>query len=145
MADKGNYYKLEATILLEPVPKGRPKATRLPNGKVLVYTPAKTRQAEAAIRAALSEFCFDGVVDRGVPLYMEVTFYRPRPKALPKRVTMPVQKPDLDNYWKTLLDALEKFVYEVDSQITSAYIKKRFGSPPCIELTIRVDADVKVE
>jgi len=33
----------------------------------------------------------------------------------------------------------------VDSQITSAYIKKRFGSPPRIELTIRVDADVKVE
>lgn len=133
MADKGNY-ALRATILVEPVAKGRPKAARLPGGRVLIYTPAKTRHAEATIREAL--LCKTGTFEAGVPLYMEVTFYRPRPKSLPKRVTMPVQQPDLDNYWKTLLDALAKFVYPTDSQITTALLKKRFGSPPRIELVI---------
>lgn len=128
---------IEATILVEPVAKGRPKATRLPGGRILVYTPAKTRRAETAIREAL--VWKTGTFEAGVPLYMEVTFFRPRPKSSPKRVTMPVQKPDLDNYWKTLLDALAKFVYPADSQITTAILKKRFGSPPRIELLIMED------
>jgi len=54
---------------------------------------------------------------------------------------MPVSRPDYDNYAKLLTDALEKFVYKNDSQITRAIIKKRFGSPPRIELTIEEDTD----
>ncbi|MBA7577412.1 hypothetical protein ES708_19264 [subsurface metagenome] len=52
---------------------------------------------------------------------------------------MPVARPDYDNYAKLLTDALEKFVYKNDSQICTALIKKRFGSPPRIELAIEED------
>lgn len=130
--------KLKATILVEPVPKARPQAARLPGGRVLMYTPAKTKSAEAAIRESVIAQT-EGIFQRDVPLYMEVTFYRPRPKSLSKRVTMPVKRPDLDNYWKTVMDALEKFAYEADSQVTTAKLKKRFGSPPRIELVITED------
>ena len=74
-----------------------------------------------------------------VPLRIEATFYRERPKHLPKRITMPVTRPDYDNYAKLLTDALEKYIYKNDSQICTALIKKRFGDPPRIELTIEVD------
>lgn len=82
-----------------------------------------------------------GTFDDGIPLRLEATFYRERPKFLPKRVTMPVSRPDYDNYAKLLTDALEKFIYKNDSQITTAVIRKRFGSPPRIELKIDIDSE----
>lgn len=130
---------IKTTIYVEPVPKGRPRMT-VRHGRAIVYQPAKTRNAqmmiEAMIRTQVMEF---GAFDEGVALRLKATFYRERPKSLPKRVTMPVSRPDYDNYAKLLTDALEKFVYKNDSQICTALIKKRFGSPPRIELIIEVD------
>lgn len=77
-----------------------------------------------------------GHFEAGAPLRLEATFFRARPKHLPKKVTMPVSRPDVDNYTKLLTDALNKFVFPDDNQITSLYVKKRFGSPPRIELEI---------
>lgn len=133
--------KINAVIYVEPTPKARPKSTII-HGRVHTYTPTKTRNAEAMIEAMIRTQVMQlGAFEEGIPLRLEATFYRDRPKHLPKRVTMPVSRPDYDNYAKLLTDALEKFVYKNDSQITRANIKKRFGSPPRIELTIEVDSD----
>jgi len=130
--------EFKATILVEPEPKGRPRGfINRKSGRVQFYTPGKTVKTEAAIRAALvGKECF---FEQGIPLYLEVTFYLSRPTSAPKRVTMPAKKPDIDNLMKNLTDALEKFVYANDSQITTALIKKRFGQPPRIELKLGVD------
>lgn len=130
---------IKTTIYVVPTAKGRPRSTVI-GGHVRTYTPAKTKRAEsdimAMIRTQVMEFeHFVG----DVPLRIEATFYRERPKHLPKRVTMPVTRPDYDNYAKLLTDALEKYIYKNDSQICTALIKKRFGDPPRIELTIEVD------
>jgi len=124
--------KISKVIYVEPIPKGRPRAT-IQGGHVFIYTPKKTVVAENMIRQALLG---EGAFGEGIPLRLEATFFRQRPKSLPKRVTLPVTKPDLSNYLKTLEDALEKFVYRDDSQIVDLHVKKRFGSPPRIELTI---------
>ena len=119
---------------MEPVPKGRPRAT-MKGGKMRVYTPSATVHAENLIRTAIVGQCSEGVVfGSGIPVSLKVTFYRSRPKSLPKRVELPVARPDWDQYGKLLCDALEKFLYENDSQITTALIKKRYGSPPRVEL-----------
>uniref|UniRef100_A0A6M3IY95 Putative endodeoxyribonuclease n=1 Tax=viral metagenome TaxID=1070528 RepID=A0A6M3IY95_9ZZZZ len=55
---------------------------------------------------------------------------------------MPITKPDLDNYIKTLLDALNGYAFRDDAQVTSLEVKKRFagtGEVPRIELTLEVD------
>jgi Holliday junction resolvase RusA-like endonuclease len=56
-------------------------------------------------------------------------------------VTKPVSRPDADQYMKLLMDALERFLYEDDAQITTIYIAKRFGTPPRIEFEIIEDTE----
>ena len=133
--------KIKTTIYVIPTAKGRPKSTMV-HGHVETYTPAKTRRAESDIMAMIRTQVMElGNFGADVPLRIEATFYKERPKSLAKRVTMPVQRPDLDNYMKLLTDSLEKYIYKNDSQICTALIKKRFGDPPRIELLIEVDED----
>ena len=134
--------KIKTTIYVIPTAKGRPRST-IVHGHVKTYTPAKTRRAESDIMAMIRLQLRETKVFyyANIPLRIEATFYRERPKTLAKRATMPVQRPDLDNYMKLLTDSLEKYIYKNDSQICTALIKKRFGDPPRIELLIEVDED----
>ena len=132
---------MKITIYVKPTAKGRPKSTTI-GGHAVTYTPAKTKRAEADIMAMIRLQAMElGSFNTNVPLRVGATFYRERPKYLPKRVTMPVSRPAYDNYAKLLTDALEGYIYKNDSQITTALIKKRFGSPPRIELTIEEDIE----
>lgn len=129
--------KLQTTIFVEPKGKARPRVVTK-GGKTWTYTPKSSSHTENLIREQamkLGQF-----FPHEIPLKVEVTFYRPKPKGLPKRVVLPVSKPDISNYLKTLEDALERFVYDSDSQITSVLARKRFGSPPRIELSIEPDS-----
>lgn len=128
---------IRATIYVEPTPKGRPRVA-VKGGRTFIYTPHKTVRAESMIRESLID---KGAFGEGIPLRLEATFYRPRPKSLPKRVTMPVSRPDWDNYAKLLTDALEKYLYPSDAQITTCLIRKRFGTPPRIELVLGDDKE----
>jgi Holliday junction resolvase RusA-like endonuclease len=125
--------RIETTIYVEPVGKARPR-TITRGGKTWSYTPRGTAHTETLIRESvlrLGQF-----FEAGTPLRLEATFYRVRPKSLPKKVRFPATRPDWDNYGKLLTDALQKFIYPNDSQIVDAVIAKRFGSPPRIELKI---------
>lgn len=132
--------ELSCVIFVEPCAKGRPRSTIIA-GHVSMYTPRKTRIAEADIKAAIrQEVMKAGSFDAGVPLHMDVTFYRIRPAHLPKRVVYPVTKPDGTNYEALLLDALQFYVFPNDSQITSCSWRKRYcadGQVPRIELRIK--------
>jgi len=136
--------RIKVTILVEPTPKARPRHTTTKDGKkVITYTPKDTMRAEARIESRIQDTLLEKGIwfSEGMPIRLEATFYRLRPKSAPKRVKLPVTSPDLDNYTKLLTDALEKFVYNNDSQITTMLIKKRFGSPPRIELTLEDDVE----
>ena len=135
--------QIHITVPYEPTPKARPRARAFMVGKQIrtqVYNPTKTTNAEVFIRDYLITHGIE--IMRDCPLYVLAIFYRTRPKHLPKRVTLPIQKPDLDNYEKLVLDACEKFAYENDSQITTKVTAKRFADPgktPRIELFIEID------
>jgi Holliday junction resolvase RusA-like endonuclease len=128
---------INITIPMEPVGKARPRTVRTKGGKSVTFTPDKTAAAENLIRDRVMGL---GVkIPSGVPLRVEATFYRSRPKSC-KKLMLPVSKPDLDNYAKLLTDALEKFIYENDSQISTLVVKKRFAIKyPCIDLRIVED------
>lgn len=130
---------ISATILVKPHPWQRP-GMRVVAGHATGFTPKKTVNAEAliiaSIRNELREPVMAGGFEAGVPLSLSATFFLARPKGAPKRVVLPTKRPDLDNYAKTLLDALQSYVFPDDAQLTTIKIRKRFGEPPRIELTI---------
>jgi len=128
--------RIEATILVEPVAKARPRVTSK-GGKVWAYTPKGTVKTESLIRESLMKL--GKRFGAGVPLKLSVTFYRDRPKTAPKKVRYPVTRPDLDQYLKLLLDACQKYIFPDDAAIVSLEAHKRFGSPPRIELVLEDD------
>lgn len=134
--------EISATIYVEPTAKGRPRVTVI-GGHAHAYTPAKTRKAEQNILALIRTEMKKNfqAFESGTPLAMSVIFYRERPKHLAKRFTEPVTRPDLDQYVKLCLDALNHYVYSDDSQIVNLHARKKYGSPPRIELMVREELE----
>ena len=128
--------RIETIIYVEPKPKGRPKAT-MAGKRAILYTPKGTRDSEADIKATIRRQVMEsGSFGAGVPLTLSVTFFVEKPKSARKCDIMPVKRPDLDNYTKLLLDACNKYVYPDDAQIVNMKLRKRYGTPPRIELMI---------
>lgn len=133
--------KIETVIFVEPTPKGRTRSAVV-QGQIRNYTPAKTLETESLLKALIRQQVMEhGSFDKDVPLCLSATFYIDRPKSLQKRITKPIKRPDVDNYSKLLLDALNKYVFPDDSQIVTMKIRKRFSSPPRIELLIVEELD----
>ena len=131
-------------MMLSPVAKGRAKAAVV-KGKVREYTPAKTRNAEAEVRISIRDNVLHTVqfdplkgpyFGKGVALRLEAMFVIPRPQSAPKKRQYPITRPDADNYMKLLQDALNKFLYVDDGQLTTVVIKKRYGLMPAIHLCL---------
>lgn len=124
-------------ILVEPTPKLRPRVATVA-GHAVAYTPAKTRKAEADIKAVIREQIEEqDKFPPGVPLTLSATFTVVKPSSAPKRVKFPVKRPDLDNFLKLCLDSLDKFAFADDSQIVQfKNVSKVFGETPMIEVWI---------
>ena len=39
----------------------------------------------------------------------------------------PTKKPDIDNIAKSILDAMNKFVFKIDNQVSKISVEKRYG------------------
>lgn len=134
--------KITAIILVDPIGKARPRHRQLKDGRIIDYIPKPTLTAQGIIQTYIRNIVMEkGNFGGDIPIKMVATFYRRRPKSLSMRVMKPITKPDLDNTFKLVLDALNKFVYRDDAQITTAIIKKRFGDLPRIELVLEEDTD----
>lgn len=106
--------QIKFKIIGNPVPKGRPRFYKAGNF-VHSYTPKKTRQWEQFVK-------FQAIHYRPKELWtgaivMDLVFWLPRPKSLPKKVINHIKKPDIENLAKSVMDALEGIIYKRDSQI----------------------------
>ena len=99
---------IEFELAGEPKPKGRPRMTRTGH----TYTPKETRQAEIAVQLAWE---LSGGQKLNGPLVLECWFY----VGTKRRV-------DCDNLGKLVLDALNKYAFDDDSQIVDLRLKKIF-------------------
>ena len=114
---------------IELVAKGRPKM-----GKWGVYTPAKTRQFELALK---NVFCNLPQVAKkegqnfglNLPIAcaceVEIIFYFAKPKTA-KRKEHTV-RPDLDNLVKSVCDSANKILWNDDSLIVKLNAEKRYS------------------
>ena len=64
----------------------------------------------------------------GSPIILNVTFYIRQPKTCNR--TYPTVRPDLDNYMKGVMDALNGILYYDDSQIIRIIATKQYSNEP---------------
>lgn len=138
------YFKVDE----EPVAKARPREVRYrKDGWKGTYTPKKTRDYEEKVKFAfMSQTCEKmPVYPKGVPLMVEATFAKSVPKSYTKKKReaclngdmLPTSKPDIDNYLKAMLDAINGLAFEDDSQIVMTMAEKIYAEQPYVEIKIR--------
>lgn len=131
------------TIYGEPVPKGRPRfSTR---GKFPVaYTPEKTKNYESEVgMMAKAAMGASKPLEGALEAFIYVTFAVPasyskkRTEACLSNSEKHTKKPDLDNVIKSVIDGMDKIVFENDSQFTSIHATKVFGEVPKVEVLVK--------
>ena len=95
------------TVPGTPAPQGSKRAvTNRHTGKaVMLDMSPGLKPWRAAIEAATRKAVPAGGQLAG-PVNVTVTLFLPRPKTLPRRVTMPAKRPDLDKLLRAVLDGL---------------------------------------
>lgn len=124
------------TFFTEPTPKGRPRCGK--GGRV--FTPQKTRDAEALIANAIREFIMENEItpfSKEEPLRVNLRLMCKRPKSKGKGDIIPkTTKPDLDNYIKLVLDAAnDTGLWDDDSQVVEILAQKVYCADylePCV-------------
>jgi Holliday junction resolvase RusA-like endonuclease len=122
-----------------PVAKGRPRMTR----RGITYTPAATRKYEAHGRLA-AQMAMDGRPPIEAPVRIELLIELPIPASWSKRKAAdaitghirPTSRPDVDNYLKAILDAINSIVIADDAQVVEVFAKKKFGIAPKMLMTV---------
>ncbi len=108
-----------------PKPKGRARVA-VRGDRAYAYTPSATLQSEWRIREHVSS---QGPAPLEGALKLALVVALP-PPAMPKKwqgVRQPTKRPDLDNFIKTVLDALNGLAYKDDSQIVSINATKVYA------------------
>ena len=118
--------------------KGRPRFF-----KGHAVTPQATRDYEKKVK---TEYERQGGELFEVPVRIKITAYKKVPKSYTKKRTelirngieQPVNKPDIDNICKIVLDALNGVAYKDDTQVIRLAISKKYT-----ESTERIEFEVK--
>ena len=129
----------------EPKGKARPKVTRTKSGASLTYTPDKTVAYEELVRLRFSEAAEGKRLEAGKPVRLRIVAFFGVPASKPKKTKLlmlqnlirPTKKPDFDNVFKIVCDALNGLAYADDAQIVEAQITKVFtGGEAHIEVEL---------
>lgn len=131
---------IRIVIKQEPVAKGRPR-TSYRNGVVRTYTPQKTQDAQEYIRAKLLKHR-DKMFGEHVPVRLVITFYRTKSKWLKKSETIPVRKPDVNNFLSLALDSMSGNLFCDDAQVSQVLMKKRWTNREYGYITMKLTRDV---
>lgn len=129
------------TFNVAPVAQGRPRISRI-GGGVRAIDPPKSREYKASIGLIAALYCKEKLPD--VPLDIVLNFVLPIPKSWSKKKQqeategkiVPTSRPDLDNYVKAMLDALNDVVWEDDSAIVGITARKTYGEKPMVQLAV---------
>lgn len=134
--------KIKFTVLGEPVAQGRPRATTI-NGQVRMYDPKKSRDYKQYVRLVAAQNRPSELLTG--PLQLRVKVYKPTLKSFSKKkkelaekgLLRPTTKPDVDNYVKSIKDALKSVIWKDDSQVVDLHVSKFYSEQPRIEVEIK--------
>lgn len=131
------------TVLGPVVAKQRPKFAKRGNFTT-TYTPDKTTNYENLVKLTYQNEHGNFMFDKEKPLKVTITVVREIPKSFTnKKIELaingfirPITRGDVDNYAKTILDALNGIAYHDDAQVTDLEVFKRYGYKSYAEITI---------
>lgn len=138
--------ELLITIPGEPCAQGRPRFSTA-GGFVKAYDPAKSRNYKAYVKLiAQEEIKTQGWKYTELPLAVTITAYMSIPTSKSKKFKQaailggerPAKKPDTDNIFKCITDALSGIAYKDDKQIVAATVNKWYAEVPRVEALIRI-------
>jgi Holliday junction resolvase RusA-like endonuclease len=127
------------TIPGKPQGKARPRVTV--HG---TYTPKPTKDYENLVRAEYLRQTNGAKFPAGAALGMYIMAYYPIPKgtsrakrrAMEECVIYPIARPDIDNIFKAVADALNGVAYHDDAQIVNCEVNKIYAKEPCVRVLI---------
>ncbi len=138
--------ELKLIIPGEPCAQGRPRFTKT-GGFVRVYDPEKSRNYKAYVKyIASQEVRKNGWKVTDQPIEVNIKAFMTIPKSKPKKFKKaaiegsirPTKKPDVDNLFKAVTDALNGIAYADDKQIVKAAQSKWYAEEPRMEVSVKV-------
>jgi crossover junction endodeoxyribonuclease RusA len=122
-----------------PAPQGSKR--HVGNG-VMVESSKAVKPWREAVRSETQRIMDTGAAfGPQVPVCIDLTFWLPRPRSLPKRIEYPVKRPDLDKLTRAVLDGIVSGgAVADDSQVICLVISKHFagdGRPPGCRIVIQ--------
>ena len=144
---------IKFTIPGEPCAQGRPRFSTL-GGYVKAIDPAKSRNQKSYIKyLATAAAKQQGWIYTYLPLYVEIIAYMGIPKSKSKKwraaairgQERPTKKPDTDNIFKLVTDALSGVIYADDKQIVSCRVQKWYSEEPRTEVRIAIVTDEVID
>ena len=145
--------ELKFTVMGEPCAQGRPRFSTL-GGYVKAIDPAKSRNQKSYIKyLATAAAKQQGWTYTYLPLYVEIIAYMGIPKSKSKKwraaamrgQERPTKKPDTDNIFKLVTDALSGVIYADDKQIVSCRVQKWYSEEPRTEVKITEVIDNEID
>ena len=133
---------MNITIPGTPTAQGRPRFSAR-SGFVRAYDPKKSRDYKSYAKS-IAAMQMNGHKPIDGAIAVNVRVYREIPKSWSKKKTeravncdiLPTTKPDADNYYKCVSDALKGICWLDDSQITDMTVTKRYSDNPRVEINI---------
>lgn len=136
--------QIELIVYGNPVAQGRPRFSRQ-GGFVKAYDPIQSKSYKQLIRLELQPLLSNPdfkPIDQACCLNLKV--FRAIPKSFSQkkreeallRYIRPTTKPDIDNYVKGVLDALNGTVLKDDSVVCEIFARKFYSERPRIEVVL---------
>lgn len=121
--------------------KGRPRVNSYTG---MVYTPTKTKDYECLVQQYfLLKYPRFKMLENRVEVRIVAYFSIPKAtkeieknKMLQNQIS-PTKKPDIDNIVKIILDAMNKFAFKDDTQITKLSVEKQYGNEEKVIVQIK--------
>lgn len=130
----------EFEMIGEPVGKARP---RMNTRTGRAYTPTNTKLYEYSLRQwFIRDYPYFKPIETRVKVTIVAYFGIPKSTSKKKEAEMlqgnisPTKKPDADNIIKIVLDAMNKFAFKDDTQVTKLEIEKKYDKTPRIYIKI---------
>lgn len=100
----------------------------------MVYTPNRTKDYEFLVQQSFkvqnpSFNMLEGRISIEIIAYMSIpkNTSKVKTQAMLENKISPTKKPDIDNIAKSILDAMNKFVFKDDNQVSKISVEKRYG------------------